>query len=750
MSQLIINTGNVFNDGTGDPLRVAFNAVNNNFSQIWSAGLVGSNISIANNTIQVTNTNGNLNLATNGVGVIVPKAAIVPDFANIRSIGTATNRFNTVYTQYLNATGLNLSGNLYVAGNLQVVGNTVTNNYSNANIANLTIILASGSSNAVLANNAGIIVNSANANLLYNNSANSWVSTIAISAPTFKGDGANLTNVNANVNANSLLGNTLRSTILYSNLTSVGTLTGLTATGDISTTGNVYANVYTGNIVTANVLVGDGGNISNINAAVIVGNVTSAINARNSLTANLAALATQSINANTALFAINAGIASTANTATSALTANTASYSVQSDNANSAVVAGLALELSPTATLSITGNITTGAYFIGDGSQLANLPAGNYSNANVAAYLPTFSGNINNLTFSPDLITGPTNGNGYPYLKLTPGDTRVGDDAGNISLWSQGNIYNFGGDGVLTLPTGHSYVYDATLTGYGSGTAQIHFELLCDLSGTITEWISDITTPGTGYSVGQEFTYDSTFLRIPNASLTILVASIDGSGGITNIDVTEAPLYPPSFYQSNSFIALEANDSRWTFGLNGNLTLPANLYGVATAVSIDFAGVGYTTATDVPTNALTGYGSGMTVDIVASSSGSNPITSVTINQPGMGYATGDSIQVAQPSSTGNGTLNVDAVTAFVPSINYGNGQPYGGSSGPVGPNISVTGNIIADGSISANTILVGGTPFTRTLLVGTDTTPVNIPLASNNSFNVLTADGSSNVVVYTT
>jgi len=81
------------------------------------------------------------------------------------------------------------------------------------------------------------------------------------------------------------------------------------------------------------------------------------------------------------------------------------------------------------------------------------------------------------------------------------------------------------------------------------------------------------------------------------------------------------------------------------------------------------------------------------------------------------------------------------------SINYANGQPYGGISGP---NISVTGNIIAGGNISANTFYIGNTPFTRTLLVGTATTPVTVPLASNNSFNVLTADGSSNVVVYTT
>ena len=53
--------------------------------------------------------------------------------------------------------------------------------------------------------------------------------------------------------------------------------------------------------------------------------------------------------------------------------------------------------------VSATGNITggnvvavgniTGSYVLGNGSQLTGLPA-TYSNANVAAYLPTYSGNI--------------------------------------------------------------------------------------------------------------------------------------------------------------------------------------------------------------------------------------------------------------------------------------------------------------------------------------------------------------------
>lgn len=38
MSQEIINIGTVANDGEGDPLRVAFQKINNNFTQLFTAG----------------------------------------------------------------------------------------------------------------------------------------------------------------------------------------------------------------------------------------------------------------------------------------------------------------------------------------------------------------------------------------------------------------------------------------------------------------------------------------------------------------------------------------------------------------------------------------------------------------------------------------------------------------------------------------------------------------------------------------
>jgi hypothetical protein len=61
---------------------------------------------------------------------------------------------------------------------------------------------------------------------------------------------------------------------------------------------------------------------------------------------------------------------------------------------------------------------------------------------------------------------------------------------------------------------------------------------------------------------------------------------------------------------------------------------------------------------------------------------------------------------------------------------------------------TMPGNVSAVGNVFASTYYIGNTPFTRTLTVGQAVTPVTVPLASNNSFNVLT--GSGNVTVYTT
>lgn len=179
MSQYTINIGAIPNDGTGDPLRTAFNETNLNFNQIFAAGPVLSNVQIANNTILTTNTNGNLVLAPNGTAVVQSNVSIVPNSANIRNLGSASRRWATVYTQYLNvSSGTSVNGNLTVDGNLIVMGNVV--NMGNIVTDTLTIQLANTAANASSANGAGITVgaNDNIATFLYSSFFNAWSSSV--------------------------------------------------------------------------------------------------------------------------------------------------------------------------------------------------------------------------------------------------------------------------------------------------------------------------------------------------------------------------------------------------------------------------------------------------------------------------------------------------------------------------------------------------------------------------------------------
>ena len=74
--------------------------------------------------------------------------------------------------------------------------------------------------------------------------------------------------------------------------------------------------------------------------------------------------------------------------------------------------------------VSVTGNIT-GNYILGNGSQLTGITV-NYSNANVAAYLPTYSGNITANTIS---ASGNVTANNF-----------IGSGAGTPTLSSATNL----------------------------------------------------------------------------------------------------------------------------------------------------------------------------------------------------------------------------------------------------------------------------------------------------------------------
>ncbi len=110
MAQQIIDTGAAANDGTGEPLRDAFTAVNENFTEVYAAGPVGSNVVISGNTITVTGVNNNLVLRANGIGNVQANSSIMPSIDAVYDIGAPTQRVDTVYAQYFVGNGSGITG----------------------------------------------------------------------------------------------------------------------------------------------------------------------------------------------------------------------------------------------------------------------------------------------------------------------------------------------------------------------------------------------------------------------------------------------------------------------------------------------------------------------------------------------------------------------------------------------------------------------------------------------------------------
>ena len=92
MAQQTINIGTGANDGTGDNLRSAMDKTNDNFTELYGANSVSSNISLSGQTVSSYNTNGYLILAADGTGTIRTATDLIPDVNNTRYIGNANIR----------------------------------------------------------------------------------------------------------------------------------------------------------------------------------------------------------------------------------------------------------------------------------------------------------------------------------------------------------------------------------------------------------------------------------------------------------------------------------------------------------------------------------------------------------------------------------------------------------------------------------------------------------------------------------
>jgi hypothetical protein len=474
--------------------------------------------------------------------------------------------------------------------------------------------------------------------------------TFAISAGTATTAGTANSVAGANVSgqvANALVAGTVY-TAAQPNITSVGNLTSLTVTGDSLLQGNLQVN----------------GNVTYIASNTVTINdkfINVANNAATSSAANGGGIGVGPVGAEYATW----------------------SYS----DANTAWQSNIKIEAPA---LTTTGNVTAN-YFIGDGSLLTNINAGNivgaYGNANVANFLGTGFGS-NSITTTGNITGGNINGNGSGLTNLTGANV-----TGTVASATQANTANVansvaGGNvsGQVANALVAGTVYTAaqpaitsvgTLTSLSvtgnatAGNVNTNAVQATGSGGLALKNSAGTTQASLGAGGGDNFAISvSTNLNGNNAQIDI---SPTGTGHVNIKPTGYVAIAPVTVGSMNNVIIGNATPvaaNVTTLGTTGNIT----------AAGILTDGYYYANGTPVTFGGGSTYGNANVVTLLAAF-GSNTI-STTGNITGGNLITGGSGGNITGANNITATGNVSTGGILTDNYYYANGTPvtFGGSS----------------------------------------------------------------------
>ena len=578
--------------------------------------------------------------------------------ANLGNLVTANYITGTLTTATQpNITSIGTLGNLTVTSNVSA-GNVLTNNllYANgspwqfgggnggANVA--------GSNTQVQFNDAGTF--GASANFTFDKTTNT------LSVTNFAGSGSGLSNLTGS-NVSGQVANALVAGTVYTNaqpnITSVGTLTSLDITGNLSS-----GNANLGNLVIANFFSGSGNQLSNIQGSNITGQVSYAAVANSVAGANVTGAVTYAATANAVAGANvfgqvgNALVASTVYTAAQpnitsvgTLTSLSVSGNLSSGNAN-------------------LGNLVVANFFQGDGSLLTGITA---TNANFANY----AGNITvaaqaNIT-SLGNLTGLTVSNSSGVVNLS--------NTANVTLGNISNLHISGGTANYVLQTdGAGNLSWAAQTGGAGGTANA---LNADIANVIITGGANgqyLTTNGSG-----NLTWTTPPGSTGNSDITVDTFTANGSQTVFTLSVTPLSIN----YTLLNIDGVSQLKEAYSLA-NANITLdsaPVN-GAVVEVTTFTLAGGSSSTGTFVTRN-YTGNGvqttftvtSGVTVDsVLVTENGllQTPTTDYTVSGTTLTFTTapanGIAIQIRElVAGGGGGTSGASNARVFGYSLVFG-------------------------------------------------------------------------------
>jgi len=427
-------------------------------------------IIVTENPINITPTGFNMNIYTGGYavaagnvtevqynsgGIFAGASGLIYDAANSETeitnliVSNSANLGNLVTANYYsgiltsssqpnittvgNLTNLTVNGNtntsFLIASSNVIAGNIVSNNQINANSINSNTVNATGNISANFFIGNGSQLTGIDTTLIQNGSANVRTfanANVAISAAgnanvlLITGSGIDVANVNATLLTGTLTTNS------QPNITTIGNLSNLTVTGNI-TSGNanlgnsVIANYFTGNFY------------GNANAATTAGTVTT--NAQPNIT-SLGNLTGINVTGNASFTGSNIYISNINNFK---IPGGNNAYYLQTDGTgNLTWQAG---------TVTPTGNGTVG----GANTQIQFNDSSNFGGA--TGFTFDKSSNLVNMPGSANIVGNVTAayfiGNGY---YLTDVGSNLSNGNSNISIIANGNI-NFSSNGVANVAT---------------------------------------------------------------------------------------------------------------------------------------------------------------------------------------------------------------------------------------------------------------------------------------------------------
>ena len=278
MTRQNINIGSTANDGTGDPLRTAFDKINDNFVELYGTDnditTLDANLDVNNFSITTGVTNGNITVTPNGTG----------------NINLGALKFNGTSISSDDSTIVNINEALRVEGVLTATGALT----SNTSLTLATGATVTGIDNGALGSSASLLATQG-AIKTYIDAQNTS------QALTFVGDDSTGTAVNSGETFQIAGGTGLTSAVSGDTLTlnidsSVATLTG----SQILTDKTLTAPVMTGNVAIDNIIINDSEISTSSNAVLTLnpgGSGTIALSANTAVTGTLSSSALLTVSA---------------------------------------------------------------------------------------------------------------------------------------------------------------------------------------------------------------------------------------------------------------------------------------------------------------------------------------------------------------------------------------------------------------------------------------------------------------------